>query len=404
MSLVVLIDLDDTLLSNDMSVFLPAYFQELNAKFSLTPQDLLPKASLAASEGMVRNQFFNKTLEEVFNQHFYPLINSSPDFYREIVNDFYRDNYTRLRFLTNPMPGASALIETCITRGYSIAIATNPLFPKTAVNQRVSWSGIDPNHPAIKLISNFEDFHFAKPHLAYYLEILCHLGWPERAVMIGNDLKDDIVPADKLGLPTYWIENHNAHDPPLLNPLRNKGSLDGVITWLDSIEQKVSPINYSTPEVLIASLNAAPAFLDTFFRQIPEIFWRFKSHLDEWAPVEILCHFRDVDLELNLPRVFRVLKDPGAFIPVEKIDHYANERKYLDQDPRNALNDFFASRTKLIDVLSRLDENEWRSPAWHSIYGRISLVEMVELMLNHDQNHTRQFSEAVAQGRISQDQ
>ena len=40
------------------------------------------------------------------------------------------------------------------------------------------------------------------------LKILGQLGWPDNlAVMIGNDLEEDIRPASILGLPTYWITN-----------------------------------------------------------------------------------------------------------------------------------------------------------------------------------------------------
>lgn len=57
-------------------------------------------------------------------------------------------------------------------------------------------------------VTTLEDMHFCKPHIQYYQEIVDYLGLdPERCVMIGNDVQEDMV-AGKLGMKTVLVEDY----------------------------------------------------------------------------------------------------------------------------------------------------------------------------------------------------
>ncbi|NPV57373.1 MAG: HAD hydrolase-like protein [Anaerolineae bacterium] len=397
MSLSILFDLDDTLLINRMDVFLPAYIQALNDKFHLPQPELLPTALSAATQAMLRNSSPYRTLEETFNGTFYPMINSLPEDHSEQVNDFYLNEYPKLRPITRQIPGVHQLLANCAAQGHTVAIATNPLFPKIATMQRIHWAGLVPDEIPIALVSTFEDFHFSKPHIEYYLEMLYRLNSPDRAVMIGNDFQDDIVPPNKIGMPTYYIDDKPGELPPGFHPLSTSGTLGGISQWLETVDQSMDNLSFAKPELLILSLRVTPALLDTMANKLSPAVWQTRPRDGEWSLLEIVCHLRDVDRELNLARIQRVLEHPGSFITSEKIDSLAASRNYIKEDIDIALNEFFDAREILLSSLSELTPDQWNSPALHSIYGPTNLVEIVDLMRAHDQTHTRQFLSTMNQ-------
>lgn len=80
--------------------------------------------------------------------------------------------------------------------------------------------------------NSYENSHFCKPNPRYYQEILDRLDCrPDEAIMIGDDWENDIEPAARAGLRTYWIEDRSASvgaDSGL------RGSLTDCLTWVQS--------------------------------------------------------------------------------------------------------------------------------------------------------------------------
>ena len=82
------------------------------------------------------------------------------------------------------------LVDWAFAKGYRVAIATDPLFPRKAVYHRIRSAGLAPER--FELVSSFETFHFTKSHPAYFAEVLGRLGWPnEPVLMVGNDVEHD---------------------------------------------------------------------------------------------------------------------------------------------------------------------------------------------------------------------
>ena len=48
--------------------------------------------------------------------------------------------------------------------------------------------------------------HASKPHAAYYREIAGMIGCdPQECLMVGNEIKNDILPARRAGMKTFWV-------------------------------------------------------------------------------------------------------------------------------------------------------------------------------------------------------
>lgn len=229
-----LIDLDGTLLENDMDTFGPAYYRLLGSHLSIRiSPDMMIKYLLSGTNAMIKNLDKKKTLENVFDEVFYPGIGIEKSKIINDIQEFYKVKFPLLKEITHSLPDASHLVREAIRIGYKVSIATNPLFPRTAILQRLGWAGLSEEDTEFTLISSYESFHFAKPHPEYYLEFMEKLNAsPVDCVMIGNDIEADIVPSTQVGISAYHISNNS---DSLQENRWPSGKLKDVLPWLMSI-------------------------------------------------------------------------------------------------------------------------------------------------------------------------
>lgn len=395
MGLTVLFDLDDTLLSNDIHAFLPAYLKALgNYLRSKYPAEVLVRELLAATGVMVANHDPRITLEEAFDSAFYPALGTTRAELDGEINRFYEEIFPGLRALTGPRPEAVELVKEILARGYQVVIATNPVFPRTAIAQRLRWAGLPQEEFPFALVTSYERMHFAKPNPVYYAEILSQLGWPDQpAVMVGNDLIADILPAAQLELPTYWLGG--AENPTGLHEMAASGAMKDLLAWMDTIAAENPPYSPSRPEALTALLLAAPAALDTILTGMPDFCWNMPPAPKEWSVTEVVCHLRDVDREVNLPRLQKVLGEENPFLPGIDSDPWAVERNYALQNGREAFAKFTGARLDLLALLDGLDGTGWERSARHAIFGPTRITELASFIAIHDRTHIRQILSAV---------
>ncbi len=398
MKLTVLFDLDGTLLVNDMATFLPPYLKALGQSLAPLPGEQVGREVLAATRRMVHKQEPAATLEETFDQNFYPRIGISKQELRPTIDAFYDQVFPTLRQYTQPRPEAIRLVEAAFEMGHQVVVATNPLFPRTAVLQRLEWAGLPADRYPFALITTYEHMHFAKPNPAYYAEILAQLGWQEQpAVMIGNSLEDDLLPAASLGITGFWVSDDHQALPVVLPSQSSVGALEHALDWLQWISSSDHASLLDTPDALLATLQSTPAALDTLTRNLSDAEWCWQPQPREWSVTEIACHLRDVDREVHWPRLAKVSQEDNPFLPGIETDHWADERNYRAQDGKAALQSFFQARTELLHLLCGLAPEDWQRTARHAIFGPTRLVELVTFIATHDRTHIRQVLETLQQ-------
>ncbi|MFU8771728.1 MAG: DinB family protein [Anaerolineales bacterium] len=393
MTLTLLLDLDDTLLINNMETFLPAYFQSLGKYMAHheSPQRFISTLTNAAG-AMIANDQPDRTLQEAFNAAFFPILGLNAEQVTEDYETFYLNEFPSLQPLTNFSPKAHQLVKDALNRDFTLVIATNPLFPRIAIEERMRWAGISTKDIPIKLITSFETFHFSKPNLAYYAEILARLGWPERAsLMVGDDLENDILPANRLGIPAFWVKPDGAFhlEEHYSTPLAT-GSIDQIIPWLDQIPIEELQPSFNYPDAYLAVLKSTPACLASFFEQISNDIWKQKPQEGEWCLTEIICHLRDVEKEVNLPRLKKAIQELNPFLPGMDTDPWANERQYIQQDGPIALSEFVQARLETLELFNSLSSEDWIRPVRHAIFGPTQLEELAKINAGHDRMHVRQ--------------
>ncbi|MBC8449304.1 MAG: HAD family hydrolase [Chloroflexi bacterium] len=198
----ILFDLDGTLLDNDMNTFLPHYFQRLAARVAhILPPDEFISRLLQASDAMLANDG-SDTNEEIFAAAFFPLAGHSRQELEPVFMDFYARDFPALRPYTRCQPEARQVVQLAFDLGCDVVIATNPLFPATAIEQRLAWAAVA-DFP-YRLVTTYENSRACKPNLLYFQHILAHIGQPAQACLIVGDEDWDMVAAH-LGCATFLV-------------------------------------------------------------------------------------------------------------------------------------------------------------------------------------------------------
>lgn len=398
MTLTLLVDLDDTLLGNEMSTFLPAYLHALGEHLSsyAEPERLI-STLLSATQQMIENPQPDRSLKESFDAIFYGSLGISINEMQEALDVFYAEIFPRLQSYTVFRPQAVDFVEQALDLGYEIVIATNPLFPRTAILQRLAWAGLSLEKYPLSLVTSVEDFHFAKPNPAFFAEILAHLGWPDRpTVMVGDDLYNDITPARQLGIPAFWITLDGSQSSNGPFGPTSAGALENVLPWLHATPFEELLPDFETSLAQLATLRATPAALGSLAETLPDAILTECPQASEWCLTEIICHLRDVDNEVNLPRIRSVIYEANPFLPGMDTDPWAEERQYICQNGRDALVEFTKVRIEVLSLLDDLTPGDWQRLARHAILGPTSLQELVNIIATHDRLHLRQIHQTLS--------
>jgi len=190
-----LFDLDGTLLRVNTAEFTAEYLKEV--ALAVTPAvnpDFFTRALLASTSVMIGNRDPGVTNQEVFWKDFRQRMGNRFDNALPFFEEFYASRFQELSRVVRPGASSRPAVEAALGRGLRIVLATQPVFPAAAVQHRMAWAGVD--ELPWDFVTSYEEMHFCKPHLEYYLEIASRLGVdPRECLMIGNDVQEDLVAA-----------------------------------------------------------------------------------------------------------------------------------------------------------------------------------------------------------------
>ena len=225
----ILFDLDGTLLDADMNVFLPRYFELLASSVDhLIPTDRFVPCLMQASDAMVANDG-RGTNVEVFAEAFYPCVGRERADLEPVFLDFYANQFPKLRRYTRRKPEARLVVEAALERGYDVVIATNPLFPAVAIQQRLEWAGVA--DLPFDRVTTYENSSATKPSLLYYQEICAAIQRPARACLMVGDEDMDMVAA-RLGCMTFLVPGPRTHLEPSTPEPTYRGTLVDLLALL----------------------------------------------------------------------------------------------------------------------------------------------------------------------------
>ena len=203
----ILFDLDGTLLNIDDNEHVDKYLSMIADKLKdfFNKEDVF-KLFWGATLEMINSNDDKLSNEEIFMDYFFSRVEYSEDEIMPLIYDFYENEYKDLKNITSINKYMYEAVELLKSKGYDLIIATNPLFPSVATNQRVAWANM--NISDFKLVTTFEDMHYTKPNINYYKEILSKVNKePSECLMVGNNVNEDMI-VSNLGMKTFLIKDY----------------------------------------------------------------------------------------------------------------------------------------------------------------------------------------------------
>jgi len=228
----ILFDLDGTLLPMDMKKYIRLYFEHLSRRLTFLPADAVYKVLWEGIAAMMQNNG-PMTNREVFAQVYTRL--TGVDYYagEEEFLHFYRQEYQEGLKACSPTPLAAQIVSILQKKGYSVVIATSPLYPPEATYSRLKWAGLDGFD--FPLVTTFNDFYTAKPNPAYYEEVCRRLNIaPADCIMVGNDVEEDGA-ALKTGMEVILVTDCLINNKNLPTDGLYPATLRDVLEWAENL-------------------------------------------------------------------------------------------------------------------------------------------------------------------------
>lgn len=203
----ILFDLDGTLLDLDLDDFLARYFAALEVAASLLAPHATDGAAImpalhSATRAMMQDHS-GATNRDVFFAEFADRTGIDLKTHWPVFETFYREVFPTLADTARPAPGGRDAVETARSLGLRVVVATNPIFPRVAVDHRIAWAGLADID--FDLVTTYEEMTACKPHPGYYRQIAGLLGVrPDECLMVGDDHVLDLAAAD-IGMRTYYV-------------------------------------------------------------------------------------------------------------------------------------------------------------------------------------------------------
>ncbi|NLC32620.1 MAG: HAD family hydrolase [Clostridiales bacterium] len=230
----ILFDLDGTLLPMDQNKFIEVYFGLLYGKMQSHGYQAhaLIEAINLGTDAMINND--GKTSNEKrFWESFSSSLGQKVVEDKYLFEDFYRNEFQLAKSACGFHPGAQEVVTWLLERGHRLVLATNPVFPQIATYHRIHWAGLSPDD--FELYTTYEDFHFCKPNLLYYNEIMEKINEkPENCIMIGNDVQEDLI-AKKLRMNVFLLTDCLINDKNEDISLYPQGSFEELQAYLRKI-------------------------------------------------------------------------------------------------------------------------------------------------------------------------
>ena len=212
----ILFDLDGTMVPFMQDDFVKAYFGALVKRVAPMGYDgeKIIKALWKGTGAMLKNdgQFTNR---QVFWESFASDLGYGVLSLESILEDFYRNEFNAVSATLKETVDRSGLIRALREKGYTLVLATNPIFPAVAVEARLKWVGLRPED--FDYVTTYENSRASKPNPAYYQEILARIDRKaEQCLMVGNNPSDD-GSAEKAGITAWLVTDYleNADNLPI---------------------------------------------------------------------------------------------------------------------------------------------------------------------------------------------
>ncbi len=144
----------------------------------------------------------------------------------------------------------------------------------------------------------------------------------------------------------------------------------------------------SDHETILSGLRNAPKQLKKDMKVIPDPFTPIKP--GEWNLHQIVCHMRDTNAQVYLPRLKRILNEHNPVFENFDGEKWMAEHYDATENISDIVRDFADGCEEIAAMLEDLPDCDWERTGTHTALGTNSLEWWAERTLNHIDELLRQ--------------
>jgi hypothetical protein len=114
---------------------------------------------------------------------------------------------------------------------------------------------------------------------------------------------------------------------------------------------------------------------------------------ETWGITEIVCHLTDFE-KVYRERIMAVLTQNAPYLRSVDFEEVARQHDYASRSLEEAVDEFGRERGETISVLLNLALKDWERTGIHDEFGEVSIEEMIERMVDHEEEHLGQIEAA----------
>ena len=121
----------------------------------------------------------------------------------------------------------------------------------------------------------------------------------------------------------------------------------------------------------------------------------WQSEPQEWSFRYIAAHLATTDKECYQDRVVRISASEKPFFE----SYFNTGRDFSQLDLRDSLQKWRATRQEIFNLVDKLPEEKLLLSGTHAAFGKITVIDVLKLMLEHDQEHIKNLELVTAEYR-----
>lgn len=142
---------------------------------------------------------------------------------------------------------------------------------------------------------------------------------------------------------------------------------------------------------LISRLAAIPTLIAQATEALSETGIHAHPEQGEWSISDVFAHMRAVD-DLWIPRIYGIIVRDQPILTAFDERRWAELVGYTSADFRSSLSLYTLRRAELVQVLRRLELDDWERIGLHEEYGSISLFDLMAGWVKHEEEHYAQLA------------
>lgn len=147
---------------------------------------------------------------------------------------------------------------------------------------------------------------------------------------------------------------------------------------------------------MVAELRATPGRVAEIAKGLSAEELRYRPKEGEWCMKEVMAHLRDLERDLFLPRLRRILADEQPVFESFDPAAWARARDHREGSFERDLDEFAAARAQTLAFLQALPDSAVARIGLSGYFGPVTLAQYATRVVDHDLEHLGQLRDCRA--------